>query len=99
MPEKPAEKKKATVSPAAATPAPAPAFAPSIDMGLTLQVGKYEIQTNLGKGATGTVYLAKDTFAGKIVALKTIEPEVFNDPEFGAVYRQQFQNEASPAAT
>jgi serine/threonine protein kinase len=65
--------------------------------GLSLQVGKYEIQTSLGKGATGTVYLAKDTFTGKIVALKTIEPEVFNDPEFGAVYRQQFQNEASLA--
>src|SRR5258707_10427148 len=65
--------------------------------GLTLQVGKYEIQTALGKGATGTVYLAKDSFTGRIVALKTIEPEVFRDPEFGAVYRQQFQNEASLA--
>jgi serine/threonine protein kinase len=65
--------------------------------GLTLQVGKYEIQTALGKGATGTVYLAKDTFTGRMVALKTIEPEVFRDPEFGAVYRQQFQNEASLA--
>ena len=66
-------------------------------LGLTLQVGKYEIQTALGKGATGTVYLAKDTFTGRIVALKTIEPEVFRDPEFGAIYRQQFQNEASLA--
>jgi eukaryotic-like serine/threonine-protein kinase len=65
--------------------------------GLTLQVGKYEIQTSLGRGATGNVYLAKDTFTGRIVALKTIEPEVFRDPEFGAVYRQQFQNEASLA--
>src|SRR5258707_8825575 len=65
--------------------------------GLTLQVGKYEVQTLLGKGATGTVYLAKDTFTGRIVALKTIEPEVFRDPEFGAMYRAQFQNEASLA--
>src|SRR4030088_1139464 len=65
--------------------------------GLSLQVGKYEVQTHLGKGATGTVYLAKDTFTGRQVALKTIEPEVFRDPEFGAVYRQQFQNEASLA--
>jgi serine/threonine protein kinase len=64
---------------------------------LDLQVGKYEIQTLLGKGATGTVYLAKDTFTGKQVALKTIEPEVFHDPEFGAVYKAQFQNEASLA--
>src|SRR5919205_1553353 len=64
---------------------------------LSLQVGKYDIQKLLGKGATGTVYLAKDTFTGREVALKTIEPEVFRDPEFGTVYRSQFQNEASLA--
>lgn len=67
------------------------------EMDLSLQVGKYEVQKLLGKGATGTVYLAKDTFSGREVALKTIEPEVFRDPEFGAVYRQQFLNEASLA--
>jgi serine/threonine protein kinase len=64
---------------------------------VSLQVGKYDIQKALGKGATGTVYLAKDTFTGREVALKTIEPEVFRDPEFGTVYRSQFQNEASLA--
>ena len=64
---------------------------------LGLQIGKYDVQKALGKGATGTVYLAKDTFTGREVALKTIEPEVFRDPEFGAVYKQQFQNEASLA--
>ncbi len=67
------------------------------DMDLSLQVGKYEVHKLLGKGATGTVYLAKDAFSGREVALKTIEPEVFRDPEFGAVYRQQFLNEASLA--
>ncbi|HWV91219.1 MAG TPA: serine/threonine-protein kinase, partial [Burkholderiales bacterium] len=66
-------------------------------MDLSLQVGKYDIQRALGKGATGTVYLAKDTFTGKEVALKTIEPEVFRDPEFGTVYRSQFLQEASLA--
>jgi eukaryotic-like serine/threonine-protein kinase len=66
-------------------------------MDLTLQVGKYEVQKLLGKGATGTVYLARDTFTGREVALKTIEPEVFRDPEFGTVYRSQFLNEASLA--
>jgi serine/threonine protein kinase len=64
---------------------------------LNLQVGKYEVHKLLGKGATGTVYLAKDTFTGNEVALKTIEPEVFRDPEFGTVYRAQFLNEASLA--
>jgi len=68
-----------------------------IELDLSLQVGKYEVQKLLGKGATGTVYHAKDMFSGAEVALKTIEPEVFRDPEFGTVYRQQFLNEASLA--
>src|SRR5258706_9726535 len=70
---------------------------PAAQMDLSLQVGKYDVQRALGKGATGMVYLAKDTFTGGEVALKTIEPEVFRDPEFGTVYRSQFQNEASLA--
>jgi serine/threonine protein kinase len=70
---------------------------PAFSLDLDLKVGKYDIQKMLGKGATGTVYLAKDTFTGKEVALKTIEPEVFRDPEFGTVYRSQFLNEASLA--
>ncbi len=70
---------------------------PAFEMDLSLQVGKYDVQKLLGKGATGTVYLAKDTFTGREVALKTIEPEVFRDPEFGTVYRAQFLQEASLA--
>jgi len=66
-------------------------------MSVSLQIGKYDVQKFLGKGATGTVYLAVDTFSGREVALKVIEPEVFRDPEFGAVYRSQFLNEASLA--
>jgi eukaryotic-like serine/threonine-protein kinase len=74
--------------------APAP---PAFELDLDLKVGKYDVQKLLGKGASGTVYLAKDTFTGKEVALKTIEPEIFRDLEFGTVYRTQFQNEASLA--
>jgi serine/threonine protein kinase len=37
-------------------------------MDLSLQVGRYDIRKLLGKGATGTVYLAKDTFTGSEVA-------------------------------
>ena len=70
---------------------------PAATLDLSLQIGKYEIQRAIGKGATGMVYLARDMFTGKEVALKTIEPEVFRDPEFGLVYRTQFQNEASLA--
>jgi serine/threonine protein kinase len=79
-------------------PAPTERTQPNpIQVDLSLQVGKYEVQKLISKGATGTVYLAKDTFSGREVALKTIEPEVFRDPEFGTVYRQQFLNEASLA--
>src|ERR671914_421404 len=67
------------------------------ELELRLQVGKYDVQKLVGKGATGTVYHAKDTFTGRDVALKTLEPEVFRDPQFGAVYRSQFVNEASLA--
>ncbi|HXM82645.1 MAG TPA: serine/threonine-protein kinase [Burkholderiales bacterium] len=72
-----------------------PAF--ELELDLSLQVGKYDVQKLLGRGATGTVYLARDTFTGREVALKTIEPEVFRDPEFGTVHRSQFLNEASLA--
>jgi len=69
----------------------------TFELDLSLQVGKYDVEKLLGKGATGTVYLAVDTFNGDKVALKTIEPEVFRDPEFGSIYRSQFMNEASLA--
>ena len=72
-------------------------MAKAFEMDLSLQIGKYDIRKQLGKGATGTVYLAVDTFSGNEVALKVIEPEVFRDPEFGSVYRSQFLNEASLA--
>jgi len=67
------------------------------ELDLSLQIGKYDIQKQLGKGATGTVYLATDTFSGREVALKVIEPEVFSDPQFGTVHRTAFLNEASLA--
>ena len=60
-------------------------------------IGKYERRELLGQGASGSVYLATDTFSGAEVALKVINPEIFKEPEFGEVLRAQFLNEASLA--
>jgi serine/threonine protein kinase len=59
--------------------------------------GKYELKGLLGKGTSGAVYHALDTFSGNEVALKVIDPTVFQDPEFGTVLREQFLKEASLA--
>lgn len=64
---------------------------------MTERIGKYEIKKLLGRGASGSVYLATDTFSSAEVALKVINPEIFKDPEFGEVLREQFLNEASLA--
>lgn len=59
--------------------------------------GKYELKGMLGKGASGTVYRAVDTFSGNEVAVKVIDPAIFQDPEFGTALRKQFLKEASLA--
>jgi predicted Ser/Thr protein kinase len=59
------------------------------------RVGKYELQSVLGKGASGTVYLGVDTFSNAAVAVKVIDPAVFEDAEKGNELRAQFLNEAS----
>jgi serine/threonine protein kinase len=61
------------------------------------QVGKYKLVRLLGKGTSGAVYHALDTFSGKEVALKVIDPEVFRDPEFGVERHAQLLSEASLA--
>jgi len=59
--------------------------------------GKYELKDLLGKGSSGSVYRAVDTFSGNDVAVKVIDPAVFRDPEFGRALRKQFLKEASLA--
>jgi serine/threonine protein kinase len=63
----------------------------------TNQLGKYELRRLLGKGASGTVYLGVDTFSKAVVAVKVIDPRIFEDPRNGEIHRQQFLNEASLA--
>jgi eukaryotic-like serine/threonine-protein kinase len=61
------------------------------------QIGKYQIVRELGKGATGKVYLADDPFASRQVAIKVMFPEALRSAEDGAFYRNMFLNEAALA--
>src|SRR5881394_329219 len=59
-------------------------------------VGKYEVKQLLGKGATGSVYLAIDPFGQREVAIKVLE-RLSNDPEEARKQLRFFQNEAALA--
>ena len=61
------------------------------------QIGKFQLRKILGKGASGTVYLALDTFTGGTVALKVLDPEVVKSADFDRTNIVQFMNEASLA--
>jgi serine/threonine protein kinase len=60
-------------------------------------IGKYQVISTLGKGATGKVYLADDPFAKRKVAIKLIYPEALKNTEDGALYKSMFLNEAGLA--
>ena len=60
-------------------------------------IGKYKILRELGRGATGRVYLADDPFAQRKVAIKVAYPDALKHSEDGALYRSMFLNEASLA--
>ncbi len=60
------------------------------------RVGKYEIRKLLGRGATGSVYLAEDPFAKREVAIKVMDTPAV-DPEEARRQMRFFQNEASLA--
>ncbi len=64
---------------------------------LPYRLGKYELTRQIGEGATGRVYYALDTFSGREVAVKLIDPDVLADPEFNEECRRQFLNEAALA--
>jgi len=61
------------------------------------RIGKYEVRSRLGEGATSTVWLAWDPFAQREVAVKVIHPEVLRDRERGRLFRHLLVNEASLA--
>jgi eukaryotic-like serine/threonine-protein kinase len=61
------------------------------------QIGKYPVERYLGSGATSEVFLCRDPFADRNVAVKVVSADLFNDPERGKLYRKLFVTEASLA--
>lgn len=62
-----------------------------------LKLGRYEVVRELGKGAMGIVYLAKDPLIGRLVALKTIRPAAHSDDDETKEFQQRFIREAQAA--
>jgi serine/threonine-protein kinase len=60
------------------------------------QLGKYRIDSVLGKGAMGVVYKAFDPYIERVVALKTIRKELFSDSQQEDLI-SRFKNEAQAA--
>ena len=61
------------------------------------RIGKFALIETIGKGSSGTVYKALDTFSGQEVALKVLDESLFEGERINATVRQQFMNEASLA--
>jgi serine/threonine protein kinase len=57
--------------------------------------GKYELLEELGAGGMGTVYRARDTRLGRVVALKLLADELGADPSFRARFVREARTLAS----
>jgi len=65
--------------------------------GSRVKLGRYEVVRELGKGAMGIVYLAKDPLIGRLVALKTIRISAHADDDEAKEFQQRFVREAQAA--
>jgi len=61
------------------------------------KIGKYEIVRKLGEGATSTVYLARDAFNSREVAIKLVSQDALKDDNRGKLMHNLFLTEASLA--
>ncbi len=59
-------------------------------------LGKYEIQSVLGKGAMGVVYKGFDPHIERTVAIKTVRKDLV-DPDVASQFMARFKNEAKAA--
>ena len=58
-------------------------------------IGKYRIERELGRGASGIVYLGLDGFRGRKVAIKQTHAHLLRQPEQAQRYRKLLRNEAA----
>lgn len=61
---------------------------------LPTNIGKYRVERELGRGASGVVYLARDNFREAWVAIKQMHPHLLRDPAQATRYRRLLHNEA-----
>ncbi|MBX3626182.1 MAG: protein kinase [Rhizobacter sp.] len=76
---------------------PVPSATPSGFGGLPLptQIGKYPVLRRLGEGATSEVFLARDDFQQRDVAIKRVRAGATNDPGDGRYFERFFAAEAA----
>lgn len=60
-----------------------------------VNIGKYRIERELGRGASGIVYLGLDGFRGRKVAIKQTHAHLLKAPELAERYRKLLRNEAA----
>lgn len=64
---------------------------------LPASIGKYRVERELGRGASGVVYLGYDGFRGQPVAIKQMHAHLLAQPEQAARHRRMLRNEAQLA--
>src|SRR6185503_677987 len=77
----------------------APSRRPSHSWRLMATIGRYEIQKEIGRGAMGVVYLARDPQLQRPVALKTYSLPDGISADLAVEFRQRFLREARAAAS
>ena len=95
------------VVPGAAPTRPAPPTVVSAPTGFTpgpggqmvpgTRFGRYQVESHIGRGGMGDVYLVRDTIINRQAALKTIRPDTDLDAKQTIEMRQRFYREAQTA--
>jgi serine/threonine protein kinase/pimeloyl-ACP methyl ester carboxylesterase len=66
-----------------------PAGVPGPRLEAGTQVGHFRIESEIGRGGMGVVYLAQDTTLGRSVAIKSLPAEVMEDPKVRSRFLQE----------